>query len=88
MRGPFALVVGAALALLVIGIIFSMAPTVGSSIEDASDAESYAATNSWNPLYNTDLQGGGDFYSENQTWITLLFLGLVAGVVIMMFMRW
>jgi hypothetical protein len=88
MRGPFALVVGAGLALLIIGIIFSLAPTVGGSIDDAGDAESFARENSWNPLYNTDLQEGGDFFSANQTWVTLLFLGLVAGVVIMMFMRW
>lgn len=88
MKGPFALVVGAGLALLIIGIIFSLAPTVGTSIEDTSNAEAFAADNSWNPLYNSDLQQGGDFFAENQTWITLLFLGVVAGVVVMMFMRW
>ena len=88
MRGPFALVVGAGLALLIVGIIFSIAPTVGGSIGDASNSEAYARSNSWNPLYNSDLQTGGDFFQENQTWVSLLFLGLVAGVVIMMFMRW
>lgn len=88
MRGPFGLVVAAGLALLIIGIIFSLAPTVGGSIDDAGDAESFSVHNSWNPLYNTDLLGGGDFFAENQTWVTLLFLGIVAGVVIMMFMRW
>ena len=88
MRGPFALVVGAGLALLIVGIIFSMAPTIGGSIGDASNSESYARSNSWNTLYNTNLQQGGEFFQENQTWVGLLFLGLVAGVVIMMFMRW
>lgn len=87
MRGPFALVVGAGLALLIVGIIFSLAPTIGGSIDGAADTQGYAATNSWNPLYS-GADGGGDFFSDNQTWVALLFLGLVAGVVIMMFMRW
>ena len=87
MKGPFALVLAAGLALLVVGVVFSLAPTVGTSIEDASNTEAFARQNSWNPLYN-DYQGGGDFYQENQVWVTLLFLGIVAGVVIAMFMRW
>jgi hypothetical protein len=86
MRGPFGLVVGAGLALLIIGIIFSLAPTVGSSIEDATPT--LDAGSSWSSTWNPDLQGGGDFFADNTTWVTLLFLGLVAGVVIMMFMRW
>lgn len=88
MRGPFALVIGAGIALLIVGIIFSMSPTIGGSIEAADNPESFSADNSWNTLYNTELEQGGEFFAENQTWVGLLFLGLVAGLVIMMFMRW
>jgi len=86
MRGTFGIVVAAALALLVVGILFSLAPTVGGSVEEAKP--DLAPNSSWNSTHNTDIQAGGDFFSENQTWVTLLFLGIVAGVVIMMFMRW
>lgn len=85
-NGIFGIVVGAGIALLVVGIIFSMAPTIGASIEDQTPTLS--ATSSWNGLHNSELQGGGDFFAENQTWVSLLFLGLVAGLVIMMFMKW
>ena len=78
--------VGAALALLIVGILFSLAPSVGGSIEDAQPA--LGAASSWNATHNTDLVEGGTFFSDNATWVTLLFLGIVAGVVIMMFMRW
>ena len=86
MKGTFGIVVAAALALLIVGILFSLAPTVGGSVEEA--APDLAVNSSWNVTHNADLQEGGDFFSANQTWVTLLFLGLVAGIVIMMFMRW
>lgn len=86
MRGVFGIVMAAAIALLTVGILFSLAPTVGGSIEDAQPA--MAVNSSWNATHNTALDEGGDFFAENQTWVTLLFLGLVAGVVISMFMRW
>jgi len=84
--GPFALVVAAGLVLLVVGILFSLAPTIGGSVEDA--APPLAPLSSWNATHNTELVGGGDWFSDNQTWVTLTFLGIVAGVVISMFMRW
>ena len=86
MRGTFGIVVAAALALLVVGILFSLAPTVGGNVEEAAPA--LGVNSSWNVTHNTGLQEGGDYFAENQTWVTLLFLGIVAGVVIMMFMRW
>lgn len=86
MRGTFGIVIAAALALLVVGILFSLAPTVGGSVEEA--APDMGVNSSWNVTHNSALMKGGDFFSENQTWVTLLFLGIVAGVVIMMFMRW
>ena len=86
MRGPFGLVIAAGLALLIVGILFSLAPTVGGSIEDAQPT--LGAASSWNSTHNTDLSEGGDWFSDNQTWVTLVFLGIVAGVVIAMFMRW
>ena len=36
MKGPFAIVVGAALALLIVGMFFSIAPAIGGSAEEAS----------------------------------------------------
>ena len=86
MRGPFGLVIAAGLALLIVGILFSLAPTVGGSIEDAQP--DLGAASSWNATHNTDLTEGGTWFSDNQTWVTLVFLGIVAGVVIAMFMRW
>jgi hypothetical protein len=86
MRGTFGLVTAAAIALLVVGILFSLAPTVGGEIEEAGP--DLGVNSTWNVTHNTDLKLGGDFFAENQTWVTLLFLGIVAGVVIMMFMRW
>lgn len=86
MRGTFGIVVAAALALLIVGILFSMAPIVGGSIEEA--APSLDVNSTWNTTHNTALDEGGDFFADNQTWVGLLFLGLVAGMVIMMFMRW
>ena len=86
MKGPFGLVIAAALAVLIVGIVFSLAPSVGGSIEDA--APSLGTASSWNATHNTDLTEGGDWFSSNQTWVTLAFLGIVAGIVIAMFMRW
>lgn len=86
MRGTFGIVVAAALALLVVGILFSLAPTVGGEVEEA--APTLSVNSSWNTTHNTALEEGGTFFAENQTWVTLLFLGIVAGMVIMMFMRW
>ena len=86
MRGPFGLVIAAGLALLIVGILFSLAPTVGGSVEDAQP--NLGAESSWNATHNTDLTEGGDWFSENQTWVTLCFLGIVAGIIIAMFMRW
>lgn len=86
MRGAFGIVIAAALALLVVGILFSLAPTVGGEVEEAAPA--LGVNSSWNQTHNADLELGGDFFAENQTWVGLLFLGLVAGLVIMMFMRW
>ncbi len=87
MRGTFGIVVAAAMALLVVGILFSLAPSVGGSIENAQP-DDMGVNSSWNQTHNADLVSGGTFFSDNQTWVTLLFLGIVAGVVIMMFMRW
>ena len=86
MRGTFGIVVAAAMALLIVGILFSLAPTIGGNVEEASPT--LAVNSSWNVTHNTGLEEGGDFFAENQTWVGLLFLGLVAGLVIMMFMRW
>ena len=86
MRGPFAIVLGAALALLIIGVYFSLAPAVGGSIEAAQPT--LGPNSSWNATHNTALVGGGTWFGQNQSWVTLLFLGIVAAVVIGMFMRW
>ena len=86
MKGPFALVLAAGMCLLIVGLYFSLAPTVGGSIEDAQPT--LGVSSSWNATHNTDLVEGGTWFSDNQTWVTLLFLGIVAGVVISMFVRW
>jgi len=82
--GLFTIVALAAMALLFIGIIYSLAPTIGGSIEAAEPT--LGATSSWNVSHNTDLPTGGGFFAENQVWVGLLFLGLCAGVVIKVIM--
>jgi len=86
MKGPFGIVIGMAIVLLIVGIVFSMAPTIGGSVEDAQP--DLSATSSWNATANTNLVEGGDFFSNNQTWVGLVFLGLAAAIVVGMFMRW
>jgi hypothetical protein len=153
MRGPFGLVIAAGLALLVVAIFFSLAPTVGGSIDNgnpilgritavallndtpvaigtrnignvlvsnASTLEmplrygtdySYVSdvgsitllkvnpnfngtyyvqydSSMWAGTVNTGLTEGGTWFSDNATWVTLTFLGIVAGIIIAMFMRW
>jgi len=86
MKGPFGIVIGMAIVLLIVGIVFSMAPTIGGSVEEAQP--DLGVTSSWNATANTDLVEGGDFFSANQTWVGLVFLGLAAAIVVGMFMRW
>ena len=42
----------------------------------------------WQESVNTDITPGGDWFSDNVTWVTLLFLGIVASIVIGFFVRW
>ena len=159
MKGPFGLVIAAGMAVLIVAIIFSLAPTVGGSIEDSNPTQGvvvtmalknltnvssghrnignvhvynlstmttaseltgsgdqylyvsgvgtvtllpdYASHNNVNGTYyvkmdlsrwdsdvNSDFTEGGDWYSDNVTWVTLIFLGIVAAIIIGMFMRW
>ena len=159
MKGPFGLVVAAGLALLIVGILFSLAPTVGGSIDNGNPiiddmitvallnntnvstghrniggvqvfnlstmtaaseltggGDEYLYTSSvgtitllnsvtghnnyngtyyakldysrWSADVNTDFTEGGTWFSDNATWVTLCFLGIVAGIIIAMFMRW
>ena len=160
MKGPFGLVVAAGLAILVVAIVFSLAPTVGGSIEDSNpmtdvvvgpltlynetnvstghrnignvriaNNSDFAAAHTlrkgaeyvydtdvgtvtlpsnyqshnningsgyyvkmdisrWHGSVNTDVQEGGTWFGDNQTWVTLIFLGIVAAIIIGMFMRW
>lgn len=157
MRGPFGIVVAAALALLVIGLFFSVAPAIGGSAEEASPLlgvkeqitllnrtnvstnhrnignvvvynettctnasriitgsnfvydsaqgtitlwnivgkpnynGSYCAYydySQWASTVNTDMVDGGDWFADNATWVTLAFLGIVAAIIVGLFMRW
>ena len=153
MKGPFGLVVAAGMALLIVAILFSLAPMVGGSIDngnpiiddvvtmtllnntnvasghhniggvDVSNSSTFATTlrqdtdfsytgstgyvkllginpnfngtyyvkmdySRWSGTVNTDLTEGGDWFADNTTWVTLCFLGIVAGIIIAMFMRW
>ena len=159
MRGPFGLVVGLGIALLVVAIVFSLAPTVGGSIDDSNpnaevvesvalynytnisvghrnignvhvynlstmttaselsgssdqylyvsgvgtvtllpDGASHKNVNGtyyvkmdvsrWDSDVNSDVVEGGDWFSDNATWVTLTLIGIVAAIIIGMFMRW
>ena len=152
MKGPFGLVIAAALVVLVVGIFISLAPSIGGQIEAGSPLTDYRETmtlkndtaiatehrnigavtlsnksdystvlvdgtdysynsfgsitlkknapnyngtyyaeydySQWAAGVNTDLTEGGDWYASNIVWITLLFIGIIAAIVIGMFMRW
>ena len=75
--GLFTIVALAAMALLFIGIVYALAPTIGGSIEAAQPDD----IGTW-----AGIEGGGDFFAANSTWVGLLFLGLCAGVVIKVIM--
>lgn len=82
--GLFSIVALAAMALLFVGIIYALAPTIGGSIEDAQPT--LGDSSSWNVTHNTAMPEGGQFFADYSIWVGLLFLGLVAGVVIKVIM--
>ena len=77
--------VTAAVALLVIGMVFSMAPAIGGTIEDATPTLSVSS--SWNATHNTDLTEGGDFFATYGNFVGIVVIGLLGGAVIMMWIR-
>jgi len=44
MKGPFGIVIGMAIVLLIVGVVFSLAPTVGGGIENAGDEQTRTET--------------------------------------------
>ena len=83
--GPLKIGVTAAIALLVIGIVLSMAPAIGGTVEDATPT--LGATSSWNSSYNTDMQTGGDFFADYFPFVGLVIMGLLAAIIIGMWIR-
>lgn len=75
----------AATALLVIAVIVTLGPAIGGTIEDATPT--LGASSSWNSSYNTDLPTGGSFWADYFPFVGIVVIGLLAGVVIMMWSR-
>jgi hypothetical protein len=152
LKGPFGLVIAAGIVILVVAVLFSLAPSIGGEIDEGNPLLDYRETMSlindtdvatehrnigsvivsnksdyttilidgtdysyqtlgsikllknapnydgtyyveydysrWGAGVNTDLTEGGDWYSDNTVWVTLLLIGIIAVIIIGMFMRW
>lgn len=78
--GALGIAASAAMVLLVIGVILSLAPAIGGTMEDATPT--LGATSSWNSSVNTDMIGGGDFFADYFPFIGIVVIGILAGVVL------
>ena len=83
--GMLKIAVSAAVALLVIAVIFALAPAIGGTIEEAQPTLGVAS--SFNATYNTGIVEGGDFLADYSPFVGIVVIGLLAGVVIMMWSK-
>lgn len=70
---------GVAIAVLIVAIVFALAPTIGGTIEDSmptldDDSE-------WNSSYNTDLKTGADVWEALSPFVIVVAFVMMAGVV-------
>jgi hypothetical protein len=70
---------GVAIAVLMLAIVFSLAPTIGGTIEGSMPA--LAADSDWNASYNTDLKTGGDIWAELSPFVVVVAFVMMAGII-------
>lgn len=70
----------AAVGILVVAIVFSLAPTIGGQIDSAMPA--LGATSNWNATYNTGLKTGPDVWEQLSPFIIIVGLVMLAAIII------
>ncbi len=75
-EGAMDMVVGVAVGLIVLAAVFSLAPLIGSKIDDSIDIP---ANSSWN---STSIPSGVDIWSDNASLLGLVVLVIIIGLAI------
>jgi len=70
---------GVAIAVLIVAIVFALAPTIGGTIEDSMPT--LDADSEWNHTYNTDLKTGADVWEDLSPFVIVVAFVMMAGVV-------
>jgi len=71
--------IGVAIGLIVLVAIFSIAPVIGSNIDQST---TIAAASQWNSTTNTDLTTGVDLWQQNSSLLALAVMVSILSLVI------
>ena len=77
--------VGVAASILTIAVFFMLAPMIGGSFENSGPT--LAADSDWNESYNADIPTGADFWTDNASFITIVVIAIMAGLIITVFTK-
>lgn len=69
-----------AVGILVVAIVFTLAPVIGGQIESGMPA--LDATSNWNSTYNTGLKTGADVWEQLSPFVIIVGLVLLAAIII------
>lgn len=72
--------VGVAISLLVLAVVFMIIPVIGGSFD--TNMPALSATSEWNATYNTKLTSGADFWTGLSPFIYLAALVAIAFLII------
>lgn len=70
----------AGVGILVLAIVFMLAPTIGGQMETAMPA--LAANSNWNSTYNTGLKTGPDVWEQLSPFLIVVGLVILAAIII------
>lgn len=76
----FTQLIAAAIGALILVVIFSVVPMIGSEVDDATG--DLAADSQWNSTTNTDIATGADLWGSVGSMISLAAVIIVVGVVL------
>lgn len=77
------LLVGIAVGLLILAVIFTVGPVVGYNVESAV---SIPTTSGWNSATNTAITNGSELWAQNTPMIAVAALVAIVGVIIAVLM--
>ena len=77
--GMIAMLGSVAVAILIVCIVFMLAPTIGGTIENAQPA--LAADSNWNASYNTDIPTGAGIWTQTSPMVVVLIFVILAGII-------